>query len=123
MLGAAGILPPDDVSAIQDGLKAVQAEIEAGQFEFKRELEDIHMSVESRLREIVGPTAGRLHTARSPTAQAATAMQLWGRDTLDSLDAQAAELQRALAEKALAQADTVMPGFTHLQSAQPVTFG
>ena len=123
MLGAAGILPPDDVSAIQDGLKAVQAEIEAGQFEFKRELEDIHMSVESRLREIVGPTAGRLHTARSRNDQVATDMKLWVRDTLDSLDAQAAELQRALAEKALAQADTVMPGFTHLQSAQPVTFG
>ncbi|RZK86385.1 MAG: argininosuccinate lyase, partial [Methylobacterium sp.] len=123
MLGAQGILPADDVAAIQDGLKAVQSEIEAGTFVFRRELEDIHMSVESRLTEIVGPAAGRLHTARSRNDQVATDMKLWVRDTLDNLDAQAAGLQRALAEKALAHAGTVMPGFTHLQSAQPVTFG
>ncbi|GJD50109.1 Argininosuccinate lyase [Methylobacterium crusticola] len=123
MLGSAGILPAEDVAAIEAGLKTVQAEIEAGTFTFARELEDIHMSVESRLREIVGPAAGRLHTARSRNDQVATDMRLWVRDTLDQLDAQAAELQRALAETALAQAGTVMPGFTHLQSAQPVTFG
>ncbi|KQP38350.1 argininosuccinate lyase [Methylobacterium sp. Leaf104] len=123
MLGEAGILPSADVAAIQDGLKAVRAEIEAGGFVFRRELEDIHMSVESRLTEIVGPAAGRLHTARSRNDQVATDMKLWVRDTLDGLDAQAADLQRALAEKALAHAGTVMPGFTHLQSAQPVTFG
>ncbi|TXN58700.1 argininosuccinate lyase [Methylobacterium sp. WL6] len=123
MLGAQGILPADDVAAIEGGLKAVQAEIESGGFVFKRELEDIHMSVESRLTEIVGPAAGRLHTARSRNDQVATDMKLWVRDTLDNLDAQAAGLQRALAEKALAHAGTVMPGFTHLQSAQPVTFG
>ncbi|CAA2100504.1 Argininosuccinate lyase [Methylobacterium bullatum] len=123
MLGKAGILPSADVAAIEDGLKAVRAEIEGGGFVFKRELEDIHMSVESRLTEIVGPTAGRLHTARSRNDQVATDMKLWVRDTLDSLDEQAAGLQRALAEKALAHAATVMPGFTHLQSAQPVTFG
>ncbi|MCJ2075929.1 argininosuccinate lyase [Methylobacterium sp. HMF5984] len=123
MLGAQGILPTDDVAAIEGGLKAVQAEIESGGFVFKRELEDIHMSVESRLTEIVGPAAGRLHTARSRNDQVATDMKLWVRDTLDNLDAQAAGLQRALAEKALAHAGTVMPGFTHLQSAQPVTFG
>ena len=123
MLGAQGILPGDDVAAIRDGLKAVQAEIESGGFVFRRELEDIHMSVESRLTEIVGPAAGRLHTARSRNDQVATDMKLWVRDTLDGLDAQAAGLQRALAEKALVHAATVMPGFTHLQSAQPVTFG
>lgn len=123
MLGKVGVLPTDDVAAIEVGLKAVRAEIEGGGFVFKRELEDIHMSVESRLTEIVGPTAGRLHTARSRNDQVATDMKLWVRDTLDSLDAQAAGLQQALAEKALAHAGTVMPGFTHLQSAQPVTFG
>ncbi|MGC5781473.1 argininosuccinate lyase [Methylobacterium sp. NFXW15] len=123
MLGKAGILPADDVAAIEVGLKTVRDEIEAGSFVFKRELEDIHMSVESRLTEIVGPGAGRLHTARSRNDQVATDMKLWVRDTLDSLDEQAAGLQRALAEKALAHAGTVMPGFTHLQSAQPVTFG
>ncbi len=123
MLGKAGILPADDVAAIEAGLKTVRDEIEAGSFVFKRELEDIHMSVESRLTEIVGPGAGRLHTARSRNDQVATDMKLWVRDTLDSLDEQAAGLQRALAEKALAHAGTVMPGFTHLQSAQPVTFG
>ncbi len=123
MLGRAGILPPGDVAAIESGLKAVAQEIEGGTFAFRRELEDIHMSVESRLTEIVGPAAGRLHTARSRNDQVATDMKLWVRDTLDGLDAQAADLQRALAEKALAHAGTVMPGFTHLQSAQPVTFG
>ena len=123
MLGKAGILPAEDVAAIQAGLESVRDEIEGGRFAFKRELEDIHMSVESRLTEIVGPAAGRLHTARSRNDQVATDMKLWVRDTLDGLDAQAADLQRALAEKALAHAGTVMPGFTHLQSAQPVTFG
>ena len=123
MLGRTGILPPGDVAAIEAGLKTVQAEIEAGSFTFARVLEDIHMNVESRLREIVGPAAGRLHTARSRNDQVATDMRLWVRDTLDALDAQAAALQRALAEAALRHAGTVMPGFTHLQSAQPVTFG
>jgi argininosuccinate lyase len=123
MLGRQGILPSGDVAAIEAGLKAVGAEIEGGTFAYRRELEDIHMSVESRLTEIVGPAAGRLHTARSRNDQVATDMKLWVRDTLDGLDAQAAALQQALAEKALAHAGTVMPGFTHLQSAQPVTFG
>ena len=123
MLGTSGVLPAADVDAITAGLKSVQAEIEAGTFAFRRELEDIHMNVESRLTEIVGPAAGRLHTARSRNDQVATDMKLWVRDTLDGLDAQAAALQQALAEKALRHAGTVMPGFTHLQSAQPVTFG
>ncbi|HJE23965.1 MAG TPA: argininosuccinate lyase [Methylorubrum populi] len=123
MLGAQGILPAEDVAAIQAGLKSVEAEIERGEFVFRRELEDIHMAVESRLTEIVGPAAGRLHTARSRNDQVATDMRLWVRDTLDALDAQVADLQRALAETAAQHAATVMPGFTHLQSAQPVTFG
>ena len=123
MLGQAGILPAEDVAAIEAGLKSVRDEIEAGTFTFKRELEDIHMSVESRLTEIVGPAAGRLHTARSRNDQVATDMKLWVRDTLDSLDQQAADLQRALSQTALQHAGTVMPGFTHLQSAQPVTLG
>ena len=123
MLGAQGILPAEDVAAIQAGLKSVEAEIERGEFVFRRELEDIHMAVESRLTEIVGPAAGRLHTARSRNDQVATDMRLWVRDTLDALDAQAADLQQAMAELALKHAGTVMPGFTHLQSAQPVTFG
>ena len=123
MLGKQGILPAEDVAAIEAGLKSVHDEIEGGTFVYRRELEDIHMAVESRLTEIVGPAAGRLHTARSRNDQVATDMRLWVRDTLDGLDAQAADLQRALAETALRHAGTVMPGFTHLQSAQPVTFG
>jgi argininosuccinate lyase len=123
MLGAAGILPPEDVAAIEGGLKAVGAEIAEGRLAYSRGLEDIHMHVESRLKELIGPTAGRLHTARSRNDQVATDMRLWVRDTIDALDAQLADLQAALAETALAHAGTVMPGFTHLQSAQPVTFG
>jgi argininosuccinate lyase len=123
MLAATGILPREDVKTIEDGLKAVQAEIEHGKFTFSRSLEDIHMNVEARLRELVGPTAGRLHTARSRNDQVATDMKLWARDAIDGLDGQLADLQAALAEKALAFASCVMPGFTHLQPAQPVTFG
>jgi argininosuccinate lyase len=123
MLGATGILPAEDVAAIEGGLKAVAAEIETGAFKFSRALEDIHMNVESRLAELVGPAAGRLHTARSRNDQVATDMRLWVREAIDALDGELAELQAALAEKALTFAGAVMPGFTHLQSAQPVTFG
>jgi argininosuccinate lyase len=123
MLGATGILPTEEVAAIQDGLKKVQGEIESGGFAFSRSLEDIHMNVESRLKDLIGLAAGRLHTARSRNDQVATDMRLWVRDTIDALDGQLADLQLALAEKALAHAGAVMPGFTHLQSAQPVTFG
>src|SRR4051812_30872914 len=123
MLGQTGILPRDDVAAIERGLKTIAAEIDGGAFTFSRALEDIHMNVESRLAELVGPAAGRLHTARSRNDQVATDMRLWVREAIDGLDAQLAELQAALAEKALAFAGAVMPGFTHLQSAQPVTFG
>jgi argininosuccinate lyase len=123
MLARQGILTEADAVAITQGLAAVEREIEAGTFNFSRSLEDIHMNVESRLAQIVGPAAGRLHTARSRNDQVATDMRLWVRDTVDSLDEQLADLQHALADKALAHAGTVMPGFTHLQSAQPVTFG
>jgi argininosuccinate lyase len=123
MLGKTGILTPGDVATISAGLKAVEAEIEVGSFTFSRALEDIHMNVESRLRELIGPAAGRLHTARSRNDQVATDMRLWVRDTVDLIDSQIADVQLALAEKARAHAGSVMPGFTHLQSAQPVTFG
>ncbi len=123
MLGATGILTKDDVAAITKGLDQVAGEIESGTFKFSRALEDIHMNIESRLKEIVGEAAGRLHTARSRNDQVAVDFRLWVRDTVDELDAQLADLQLALAEKAEAHSGTVMPGFTHLQSAQPTTFG
>ncbi len=123
MLGAQGIVAAQDAEVIAKGLDTILSEIEAGTFTFRRELEDIHMNVESRLSEVVGPAAGRLHTARSRNDQVATDFRLYVRDTIDAFDAQLADLQRALAEKALAHAATVMPGFTHLQTAQPVTFG
>jgi argininosuccinate lyase len=123
MLGQAGILSAEDVTAIEGGLKTILGEVESGAFTFSRALEDIHMHVEHRLAELVGPAAGRLHTARSRNDQVATDMKLWVRDAIDALDAQLGDLQFALAEKAYAFAAAVMPGFTHLQSAQPVTFG
>jgi argininosuccinate lyase len=123
MLARTGIVSPEQAGAISAGLERIRGEIEGGTFTFSRALEDIHMNIESRLAEIVGPDAGRLHTARSRNDQIALDFRLWVRDTVDALDAQIAELQRALAGKALAHAGTVMPGFTHLQTAQPVTFG
>src|ERR1700719_1087014 len=123
MLAAQGIITKNDAKNIAHGLDTILSEIEAGTFAFKRALEDIHMNVESRLSELIGPAAGRLHTARSRNDQVATDFRLWIRDTIDALDAALAGYQRALAEKALAHAATVMPGFTHIQTAQPVTFG
>ena len=123
MLANQGIVEPADAAAITSGLDQVKGEIEAGKFLFSRALEDIHMNIESRLAAIFGPAAGRLHTARSRNDQVATDFKLWVRDTIDALDAQMAELQRAFCDRALEAADMVMPGFTHLQSAQPVTFG
>ena len=123
MLIKQGIISAKDGKAILRGLDAILAEMESGQFAFKRELEDIHMNVEARLHELVGPAAGRLHTARSRNDQVATDFRLWVRDAIDEIDGLLADYQRALAEKALAHAATIMPGFTHLQPAQPVTFG
>ncbi|MDR3463000.1 MAG: argininosuccinate lyase [Beijerinckiaceae bacterium] len=123
MLAKTGIVSAADAAAISDGLKTIRGEIESGGFTFSRALEDIHMNVESRLATLVGPAAGRLHTARSRNDQVAVDFRLWVRDTLDQIDAQLRDLQKALATKALAHAGDVMPGFTHLQSAQPVTLG
>jgi argininosuccinate lyase len=123
MLAKQGIIAADDAQSIAHGLDTILSEIEAGKFNFQRALEDIHMNVEGRLGELIGPAAGRLHTARSRNDQVATDFRLWMRDSLDALDAALAAFQQALAEKALQHADTVMPGLTHLQTAQPVTFG
>jgi argininosuccinate lyase len=123
MLAEQGIITAADATAIASGLDTILSEIEQGRFTFQRALEDVHMNVESRLAELIGPAAGRLHTARSRNDQVATDFRLWVRDTIDQLDAALADYQRALAEKALEHAGTVMPGLTHLQTAQPVTFG
>ena len=123
MLAKQGIITADDARKIAHGLDTILSEIEAGKFVFKRALEDIHMNVEGRLSELIGEAAGRLHTARSRNDQVATDFRLWVRDTVDTLDTSLAAYQRALAEKALAHAGTLMPGFTHLQTAQPITFG
>ncbi len=123
MLADQGIIATEDAEKIVHGLDTILSEIGEGRFEFKRALEDIHMNVESRLAELIGPAAGRLHTARSRNDQVATDLRLWVRERIDDLHALLGDYQRALAEKALEHAGTVMPGFTHLQSAQPVTFG
>lgn len=123
MLGDVGILSDADVTAICDGLAGIRDEIEAGTFEFKTELEDIHMNIEARLTERIGDAAGRLHTARSRNDQVATDFRLWVRDAVDAADDALKALQTALIDQAEVHADWVMPGFTHLQAAQPVTAG
>ena len=123
MLGATGILSKKDAQAIARGLDRIAAEIEAGTFTFSRALEDIHLNVENRLRELIGPVAGKLHTARSRNDQVATDFKLYVRDAIGALQHAIGALQHALAEKALVYAGAVMPGFTHLQTAQPITFG
>jgi argininosuccinate lyase len=123
MLAKQGIIGAEDAEKIARGLDTILSEIEGGKFKFTRALEDIHTHVEARLAELIGPAAGRLHTARSRNDQVATDTKLYVRNAIDRLDAALAGLQTALAEKALAHAATVMPGFTHLQTAQPVTFG
>ncbi len=123
MLAKRGIIAAQDAKLIAHGLDTILSEIEAEKFAFRRGLEDIHMNVESQLAELIGPAAGRLHTARSRNDQVATDFRLWVRDAIDEIDGALAAYQRALAEKALEHAATVMPGFTHLQTAQPVTFG
>ena len=123
MLGATGILEPSDVEAIREGLLTVLSEIEGGTFAFSTALEDIHMNVEARLKEIIGEPAGRLHTGRSRNDQVATDFKLWVRDQLDAAEAGLLALMKALVAQAEAGADWVIPGFTHLQTAQPVTWG
>jgi len=123
MLRKAGVISSEDEAAIQGGLATIAAEIEAGTFPFREEFEDIHMNVEARLRELIGPAAGRLHTARSRNDQVALDFRMWVRDACERTAGQIRALQGALLAKAEAHADAVMPGFTHLQPAQPVTFG
>jgi argininosuccinate lyase len=123
MLADAGIVSRQDAAAINAGLDQIKTEIEAGTFTFSRALEDIHMNIEARLASLIGPSAGRLHTARSRNDQVALDLRLWVRAAIDGLNDGLRALQRALAEKARAHAASVMPGFTHLQSAQPVTLG
>ena len=123
MLSRQGILSASDAAAIIGGLGQILEEIESGRFVFDPALEDIHMNVESRLTQLIGAAAGRLHTARSRNDQVATDFRLWVRDAIDRHDAQIKILQAVLIDQAEAYAATIMPGFTHLQIAQPVTFG
>jgi argininosuccinate lyase len=123
MLVAQNILSPEDGAAITAGLDQIRSEIESGSFVFSAENEDIHMNIEVRLAELIGPAAGRLHTARSRNDQVATDLRLWLRAAIDRLDQEMRDLQQALIDRAEAEAATVMPGYTHLQIAQPVTLG
>ncbi len=123
MLAEKGIISAEDVKQIHDGLNTILAEIEDGTFEFSTRLEDIHMNVEARLAELIGPAAGRLHTARSRNDQVATDFRLWVKEELQRVEEALTGLLSAFLKRAEEHADTVMPGFTHLQTAQPVTFG
>ncbi|MER2519584.1 MAG: argininosuccinate lyase [Bdellovibrionales bacterium] len=123
MLAACGIVSVKDCEDIARGLDAILKEIEGGAFVFSRALEDVHMNIEARLKELIGEAAGRLHTARSRNDQVATDFRLWLRDAVGVVDEALKDFQAALLEKAEAHAATLMPGFTHLQPAQPITFG
>src|SRR6202140_3884088 len=123
MLAAQGIITKSDADSIAKGLTAISSEIEAGSFPFRREFEDIHMNVEARLAELIGEAAGRLHTARSRNDQVATDLRLWVREACARADNGLLALQRALLTQAERHVQTIMPGFTHMQPAQPVTFG
>ncbi|MCW3476973.1 argininosuccinate lyase [Limobrevibacterium gyesilva] len=123
MLAKLGIITAQDETGIRSGLEAIAAEIDAGRFPFEETLEDIHMNIEARLTERIGEAGKRLHTGRSRNDQVATDFRLWVRDAIDGLDAQIADVMRALADRAADHAADPMPGFTHLQTAQPVTFG
>ncbi len=123
MLARQGVITGDDAAQITTGLEAIAAEIAAGRFDFTADLEDIHMNIEARLTERIGEAGKRLHTGRSRNDQVATDFRLWTRDAIDGLDAQLADLMRALVDRAAEHAASPMPGFTHLQTAQPVTLG
>ncbi|HEY1798603.1 MAG TPA: argininosuccinate lyase [Stellaceae bacterium] len=123
MLVAQKIVAAEDGAAIAKGLEQIREEIERGEFVFREENEDIHLNIEARLAELIGPAAGRLHTARSRNDQVALDFRLWVRDAIDRAEAALRDTQAALIDQAEAHADAVMPGFTHLQIAQPVTFG
>ncbi len=123
MLGAAGIIESADAEKIRTGLETIKAELAAGTFPFRRSFEDIHLNVEARLAELIGDAAGRLHTARSRNDQVATDFRLWVRDACARADLMLKALQSALLAQAETHAETIMPGYTHMQPAQPVTFG
>ncbi|MEQ8827883.1 MAG: lyase family protein, partial [Parvibaculum sp.] len=123
MLAKTGIISVEDCDKISHGLNTILSEIEDNSFSFSRRLEDIHMNIESRLAELIGPTAGRLHTARSRNDQVALDFRLWVKQELVRTDAALTALIAAFLDKAELHAESVMPGFTHLQTAQPVTFG
>jgi len=123
MLAAVGVLDAADLAAIEGGLATIHGEIERGEFTWSRDLEDVHFNVERRLTALVGDAGKRLHTARSRNDQVATDLRLWLREAIDGLTALLADLRRAFVDLAERHADTIMPGFTHLQVAQPVTFG
>jgi argininosuccinate lyase len=122
MLAAQGIIAAQDLADIQRGLAQITAEIEGGQFQWKLELEDVHLNIEARLTQLVGDAGKRLHTGRSRNDQVATDVRLWLRGEIDALAGLLADMQRALVDVAAQHTDTVMPGFTHLQVAQPVSF-
>lgn len=123
MLAKVGVLSDAERDAIVDGLQQIQAEIEAGSFDWRVDLEDVHMNIEARLTDRIGVTGKKLHTGRSRNDQVATDIRLWLRDEIDTILAEITRLQEGLLGLAEAEADTIMPGFTHLQTAQPVTFG
>jgi len=123
MLAAVGVLDAGDLATIEGGLATVRGEIERGEFVWSRDLEDVHFNIERRLTALVGDAGKRLHTARSRNDQVATDLRLWLREAIDGITSLLADLRRAFADLALQHADTIMPGFTHLQVAQPVTFG
>ncbi|HOY33970.1 MAG TPA: argininosuccinate lyase [Piscinibacter sp.] len=123
MLAAQGIIGADDHAAIQRGMAQIRAEIESGAFDWKLALEDVHLNIEARLTQLVGDAGKRLHTGRSRNDQVATDVRLWLRDEIDAIGVLLIELQRALVEVADKNAEVILPGFTHLQVAQPVSFG
>ncbi len=123
MLGETGIISREDAAKILDGLNTIASELDDGSFPYRVEFEDIHLNVEARLTELIGAAAGRLHTGRSRNDQVATDFRLWVRDAIDRVLTGLAALQTALVDQAENHAETIMPGFTHLQTAQPVTFG
>jgi argininosuccinate lyase len=123
MLAAQGVIGAQDLADIQRGMAQIRSEIESGAFEWKLALEDVHLNIEARLTQIVGDAGKRLHTGRSRNDQVATDVRLWLRDEIDGISALLVELQRALVEVAEKNAEVILPGFTHLQVAQPVSFG
>jgi argininosuccinate lyase len=123
MLARAGLLTDSELGAIREGLNAILAQVEAGQFQWSVGLEDVHMNIEARLTESIGVAGKKLHTGRSRNDQVATDVRLWLRDEIDNISCELTRLQRGMIALATRENATIMPGFTHLQTAQPITFG